>query len=187
MNLSLCSVASAWRRACRSPRLASVISCSTSGLTAFAFAWLVLIRSCSISCLERLESSDSRCDGVAAQLVSLLAVPHRILRSLARPSPAKVEAAGVQGLDHFLDRLRAEVGDRVQLGAGLAHQVADGLHAGPLEAVVGADAELELLDQDLVEAVAAGGAVAADRGEAVAGRDRRPARARSAPRPARRR
>ena len=62
MNLSLWRVASACLRACRSPRLASVISCSTSGLTAFAFAWLVLIRSCSISCFERFESSAPRSD-----------------------------------------------------------------------------------------------------------------------------
>src|ERR1700754_1713278 len=166
MNLSLCSVASAWRRACRSPRLASVISCSTSGLTAFAFAWLVLIRSCSISCLERVESSAARW---AASRLSLL----RFLRwriALSAPPPLvllQVQAAGVQGLDDFLDRLRAEVGDRVQFRAGLADQVADRLHPRPLEAVVRADAEFELLDQDLVEAVVAGPAVtrrgAADR------------------------
>src|SRR5215216_2970235 len=121
MNLSLWSVASAWRRACRSPRLASVISCSTSGLTAFALAWLVLIRSCSISCLERFESRDSRC---AASRLSLF----RFLRwriACSAPSPLvslKVESACVQGLDYFLDRLRAEVGNRVQLRARLAHQ-----------------------------------------------------------------
>src|SRR6188474_3617512 len=126
MNLSLCSVASAWRRACRSPRLASVISCSTSGLTALAFAWLVLIRSCSISCLERFESSDSRCDASRLSLLRFLR-----WRIVALPDPLaassvllKVQAARLQGLDHFLDRLRAEVWDRVQLGAGLPHQVA---------------------------------------------------------------
>src|SRR6476646_9197440 len=155
MNLSLCSVASAWRRACRSPRLASVISCSTSGLTAFAFAWLVLIRSCSIRCLERLAGSAARW---AASRLSLLRFLRWRIGSFSPFSPAlfllQVEAARVQGLDHFLDRLRAEVGDRVQLRAALAHQVADRLHAGPLEAVVGAHAKLELLDQDLVEAVA---------------------------------
>ena len=78
----------------------------------------------------------------------------------------------MQRLDHFLDRFLAEVRDRVQLGAGLPHQVADGLDPGPLEAVVGADSELELLDQDLVEPVAGGGAIARGGGEAVARGDR---------------
>src|SRR3954447_7870231 len=170
MNLSLWRVASAWRRACRSPRLASVISFSTSGLTALALAWLVWIRSCSISCFERFESSADRC---ALSRLSLLrfflcrtgsSVP-----SFAPLVCLKIEAAGVQGLDYFLDRLRAEVRDRVQFRARLAHEVADGLHAGTLEAVVGADAEFKLLDQDLVEAVAGGTAVLAGGGEPVAG------------------
>src|SRR3954447_18276468 len=172
MNLSLCSVASAWRRACRSPRLASVISCSTSGLTALALAWLVLIRSCSISCLERLASSDSRCAASRLSLFRFLrwrtGSPLALARSLVL---LEVEAAGVQGLDHFLDRLLTEVGDRVQFRPRLAHEVADRLDAGALEAVVGADAQFELLDQDLVEAVGGGTAVVAGRREAVAGND----------------
>src|SRR4029077_6698165 len=169
MNLSLCSVASAWRRACRSPRLASVISFSTSGLTALALAWLVWIRSCSISCFERFESSASRW---AASRLSLLrfflcrtesSAPALSSRSVC----LKVQAAGVQGLDHFLDRLLTEVRDRIQFRARLAHQVADGLDAGALEAVVGAHAQFELLDQDLVEPVRGGTAVVPTRGKAV--------------------
>src|SRR3954451_8158860 len=80
----------------------------------------------------------------------------------------------MQGLDYFLDRLLTEVRDRVQFGAGLAHKVTDGLDAGTLEAVVGAHPEFQLLDQDLVEAVAGGAAVVPTRGESVAGygRDR---------------
>src|SRR5215510_12080915 len=111
MNLSLWRLARAWRRACRSPRLASVISCSTSGLTALALAWLVLIRSWSISCLQRFENSASRCDAVRLSLL-------RFLRCRIVPPPPlpasvllEVEPAGVQGLDHFLDRFLAEVGD----------------------------------------------------------------------------
>src|SRR3954447_8228882 len=81
----------------------------------------------------------------------------------------------MQRLDHFLDRLRTEVRNRVQFRARLTHEVTDRLHPCPLQAVVGADAEFELLDQDLVEAVV-GGTVAtrAVRGEAVGrqGRDR---------------
>src|SRR5215207_9608868 len=160
MNLSLWSVARAWRRACRSPRLARVISFSTSGLTALAFAWLVLIRSCSISCLDRFERSASRCAASRLSLLRFLRCRIGPLRSSRRSVLLEVEAPRVQGLDHFLDRFLAEVGDRVQLRARLAHQVADRLHPGPLEAVVGAHAELELLDQDLVEPVGAGAAVA---------------------------
>src|SRR5215213_4351528 len=156
MNLSLCRVERAWRRACRSPRLARVISFSTWGLTALAFAWLVLILSCSISCLDRFERSASRCAASRLSLLRFLRCRIGPLRS-SRPSVLlEVEAARVQGLDHFLDRLLAEVRYRVQLRARLSHQVADGLHPGPLQAVVGADPELELLDQDLVEPVGAG-------------------------------
>ena len=59
----------------------------------------------------------------------------------------------MQGLDHLVDRLLAEVRDRVELALGLGDEVADGLDARPLEAVVGAHAELELLDQDVVHRV----------------------------------
>src|SRR5262245_8847378 len=137
MNLSLCSVASAWRRACRSPRLASVINCSTSGFTAFALAWLVLIRSWSISCLQRFESRASRC---AASRLSLFRFLRWRIVGSAPLFPFEVETATVQVLDHFLDRLLTEVGDRIELRARLAHQVAHCLDAGPLQAVVGTDA-----------------------------------------------
>src|SRR5206468_12560749 len=66
---------------------------------------------------------------------------------------AKPEAAGVQGLDHLVDRLLAEVRDRVQLRLRLRDQITDGLDAGPLEAVVGPHTELQLLDQDVVHRV----------------------------------
>src|SRR5919109_4890521 len=152
MNLSCPRADSACRRACRSPRLARVISCSTSGLTALAFAWLVLIRSCSISCFDRLASRDLRC------AASRLSFP--LLRRWRTGCPSvrsKGETAGVEGLDHFLDRLLAEVGDRVQLRLGLADQIAHRLDACPLQAVVRAYAQLELLDEDLVQSVAARG------------------------------
>src|SRR3954453_11743980 len=61
MNLSWPSADSAWRRACRSPRFARVISRSTSGFTAFAFAVVVSIRSWSISSLDRFIRSALRC------------------------------------------------------------------------------------------------------------------------------
>src|SRR4051812_49661057 len=69
---------------------------------------------------------------------------------------AEVQPAGLEGLDDLVDRLLAEVRDRVELALGLRHQVADGLDAGALEAVVGPDAELELLDEDVVHRAARG-------------------------------
>src|SRR5688572_278843 len=70
---------------------------------------------------------------------------------------AQVQASRPQRLDDLLDRLATEVRDRVQLRLRLLEQVADGLDAGALEAVVRADAELELLDQDVVHPVRAAG------------------------------
>src|ERR1017187_4046725 len=157
------SAESACRRACRSPRLARVISFSSSGLTAFAFASVVLIRSCSMTSLERLASSALRCAGSRLSLWRFF---------WWRIAPASVVAqaqpAGLECLDDLIDRLLAKVRDRVQLRLGLRDQVADGLDAGALEAVVGAHAELELLDQDAVLlALQRRGGAAAD-GEAVA-------------------
>src|SRR3954453_15708427 len=71
---------------------------------------------------------------------------------------AQLQPARLEGLDDLLDRLATEVRDRRQLRLRLLEQVADRLHAGALQAVVGADAQLELLDQDVVHAVRARGA-----------------------------
>src|SRR3954453_8301246 len=71
-------------------------------------------------------------------------------------------------LDDLVDRLLAEVRDRRELALGLGHQVADRLDAGPLEAVVRADAELELLDEDVFHRRAAGAAARLERGAGAA-------------------
>ena len=68
---------------------------------------------------------------------------------------AQVMPAAFEVLDDLFNRLRTEVRDRGKLGFGLGQQLADRLDAGPLEAVVRTDAELEFVDQDVV--VAAGG------------------------------
>src|SRR5919199_1458261 len=146
------------RRAWRSPRLASVMSCSTSGLTALAFASVVLIRSCWMTSLQRLASSALRCE---ASRLSLWRVFWWRIRRLVLPQP---QPAGVERLDDLVDRLLAEVRDRVELALGLRDEVADRLDAGPLEAVVRADAELELLDEDVVHRRAAGAAAGCERG-----------------------
>src|SRR3954447_7574907 len=157
MNLSWPRADIAWRRACRSPRFARVISRSTSGFTAFAFAVVVSIRSWSMSSLDRFISSALRC---AESRESLCLFRWWRIGSesvYAASDCAEVQPARLQRLDHLFDRLATEVGDRVQLGLGLLEQVADRLHARPLEAVVRAHAELELLDQDVVHPVRAPG------------------------------
>src|SRR6476661_6437563 len=63
---------------------------------------------------------------------------------------AEVQTARAEGLDDLVDRLLAEVRDRVELALGLRDEVADRLDAGALQAVVRTDAELELLDEDVV-------------------------------------
>src|SRR5215208_1988912 len=146
-----CSADIACRRACRSPRLASVISFSSSGLTALALACVVLIRSWSITSTHRFASIDLRCDASRESLWRVFW--WRISRVWILVGP-QVEAALGGRLHDLVDRLLAEVRDRRQLALGLADQVADCLDAGALEAVVGADAQLELLDQDVVHRTA---------------------------------
>src|SRR5436190_20377401 len=67
--------------------------------------------------------------------------------------PAQVEAVRLERLLDFLDRLLAEVRDRGELVLALRHEVADRLDADPLEAVVRADTELELLDREVLHPV----------------------------------
>src|SRR5512137_2331242 len=68
-------------------------------------------------------------------------------------TPEREPALGELVLD-LVDALLAEVGDVEQLGLRLGDQVADGLDALALEAVVRTDAELELLDEHVVHAAA---------------------------------
>src|SRR5437868_1038821 len=153
---SLCTIscdrrsASACRRACRSPRRPSVIICSANGFTAFAFASVVRIRPCSISEHARFAYSALRW---AESRPSFL--PVRAWRTaLLREAPAVVAAEGEpvlrERLLDLLDRLLAEVRDRRELVLGLHHEVADRLDTDALQAVVGADAELELLDREVL-------------------------------------
>src|SRR3954453_2717314 len=71
---------------------------------------------------------------------------------------AQIQTARLQRLDDFLDRLPTEVRNRRQLRLRLLQQLANRLDARALEAVVGADAQLELLDQDVVHRAAAASA-----------------------------
>src|SRR5579872_792863 len=157
---SLCTIscvlssASACRRAWRSPRRPSVIIFSAYGLTALAFASVVLMRPCSISEHARFAYSALRW---AESRPSFL--PLRACRTLGLQGPAaavvaaEVETVLLQRLLDLFDRLLAEVRDRRQLVLGLRHEVADRLDADALEAVVRADAELELLDREVLHPV----------------------------------
>src|SRR4051812_394 len=158
------SVEIACRRACRSPLRASVISFSISGLTALAFASVVLMRSWSMTSTHRLASRAFRCEASRESL------PRAFWWRIGGPLVvAQRQAALVEGLDDLVDRLLAEVRDRIELALGLRDQVADRLDPRPLEAVVRADAQLELLDEDVVHrrAAAAGERPAATAAEPV--------------------
>src|SRR3954469_18755107 len=74
----------------------------------------------------------------------------RLFGPVRRRAAAEVEPVLLQGLLDLLDRLLAEVRDRSELRLRLRHEVADGLDADALEAVVRADAELELLDREVL-------------------------------------
>src|SRR4051794_34613255 len=99
---------------------------------------------------------------VAAELVSLLLVAHDESEGSRGLGVAQVETASLQRLDDLFDRLATEVRDRGELRLGLLQQLADGLDAGTLEAVVRTDAQLELLDEDVVHRAAT--ATTTDRG-----------------------
>src|SRR4249919_362099 len=66
---------------------------------------------------------------------------------------AETKAVLAKGLLDLLDRLLAEVRDRGELVLGLRDEVADRLDAHALQAVVRADAELELLDREVLHSV----------------------------------
>src|SRR3954454_18609179 len=144
------------------------MSCSISGLTALALASVVLMRSCSMTSLQRFASSALRCEGLRLSLLRVfwwrMAAGGYLVGLLII---AQVQPARVERLDDLVDRLLAEVRDRVELALGLRDEVADGLDAGTLEAVVRAHAELELLDEDVVHR-ARRAAAAVERARAVA-------------------
>src|SRR5579864_4569135 len=151
---SLCTIscdrssASACRRACRSPRRPSVIICSANGFTAFAFASVVRIRPCSISEHARFAYSALRCDASRPSFFPVRA--WRIALLEAPAVAAQREAVLREGLLDLFDRLLAEVRDRRQLVLRLHDEVADRLDADPLQAVVRANAELQLLDREVL-------------------------------------
>src|SRR5579864_4085512 len=152
---SLCTIscdrssASACRRACKSPRRPSVIICSANGFTAFAFASVVLIRPCSISEHARFAYSALRCEASRPSFLPVRACRMTLFESSAVGAAQRQPVLRECLLDLF-DRLLAEVRDRRQLVLGLHDEVADRLDADPLQAVVRADAELQLLNREVL-------------------------------------
>src|SRR5581483_1486431 len=142
------SSASAWRRAWRSPRRPSVIICSANGLTAFAFASVVLMRPCSMSEHARFAYSALRWDASRPSFLPVRAWRTALLQRSA-VAPQRQPVLRERLLDLF-DRLLAEVRDGAELVLGLHHEIADRLDPDALEAVVRADAELELLDREVL-------------------------------------
>src|SRR5438552_4744418 len=151
---SLCTIscdrssASACRRACRSPRRPSVIICSANGFTAFAFASVVRMRPCSISEHARFAYSALRCDASRPSFFPVRAWRMALLEAPA--VAAQRQAVLRERLLDLFDRLLAEVRDGGELVLGLHDEVADRLDADALEAVVRANAELELLDREVL-------------------------------------
>src|SRR5438067_4172323 len=124
------SSASACRRACRSPRRPRVIIFSASGFTAFAFASVVLIRSCSISEHVRFAYSALRWAESRPSFLPVRAWRTSLLRDSVAAAAAAVVAAQRQpvlpeGLLDLFDRLLAEVPDRGQLVLGHHDEMAD--------------------------------------------------------------
>src|SRR3954468_13124132 len=74
----------------------------------------------------------------------------RLFGPVRRRAAAEGEPVLLQGLLDLFDRLLAEVGDRSELRLRLRHEVADGVDADALEAVVRADPERELLDREVL-------------------------------------
>src|SRR5687768_1861095 len=134
-----------WRRAARSPRLANVISFSANGRSCFAFASVVSMPSCTNSCAAIVDNRSLWWAGFEPSRGPFFGFGTGLLLPQAETELLEL------GLD-LVDRLLAEVADIHQLGLRLLHQVADGVDALSLEAVVGTDREVEVLDRDRVVA-----------------------------------
>src|SRR5437764_14893682 len=101
--------ATAWRRACMSPRRPSVINCSAIGLTAFALVTVVLIRPCSISAPARFAYSAFRWAESRPSFLPALWCRMPLL------VPAQLQTVEGERLLDLFDRLLAEVRDRGEL------------------------------------------------------------------------
>src|SRR4029079_2744166 len=89
-----------------------------------------------------------RCDASRPSFLPVLACRMNLdLPERSAVVAAESQAVLLQRVLDLLDRLLAEVRDRGELVLRLHHEVSDRLDADALQAVVRADAELELLDR----------------------------------------
>src|SRR5512137_748405 len=145
----------ACRRACRSPRLPSVIIFSASGRISFAFATVVSIFSFLSNAVTSILSNALRCPLFLPNCLPAHAC--LIIRSLSKEGlyfcgPLRQEPPGLghdlvihfhsqaqshaaQDLFDLVERLPAEVLGLEHLAFGLLYHLRDGLNPGILEAV----------------------------------------------------
>src|SRR5690349_2943548 len=153
---SSCEISRATRRrAARSSSLAVVIRRSTQRRSSLALASVVVIRPCASRSVHRLRISALRA------LVSRLRWRPDLRWRMSLPEH-RVHLVGLDEalLDQlFLDlvqRLATEVAEAEQLVLLLRQQLAHGRDVVRLQAVERTDREIQLLDRDLVQAVARG-------------------------------
>src|SRR5215203_2544420 len=128
--------------AARSSFLAVFMSRSTTPRSSLAFGAVVFMRPCWISCPAIVPSSALRCCASRPSLRPLLAC----LIALARQVVAVLEELGAD----LVHALHPEVADVHEFFLAHRRELADGVDALALEAVVGADRELQVLDRSLV-------------------------------------
>src|SRR5512133_789430 len=129
-----------WRRAATSPRLAKVISRSAWGRRRLALASVVRMRPSENRARARLAMSSFSWAGPPPRRGPLVGVGIWLFLPQGK-------AELLELLAHLVDRLGAEVADVEQVGLGLGDQLADRGDALALQAVVGADRQVELLDR----------------------------------------
>src|SRR5450759_2669864 len=110
---------------------------------AFAFVSVVTIAPASKRCAARLASRRRWCAGSRPRRGPFVGVGTVLLLHPQR------EASLVELLQHFLERLRPEVGDRQKIIFGLLRELTNGVDPGPLQAVAGTFGEVKLLDREL--------------------------------------
>src|SRR5690606_11896333 len=147
--------AAACLRAWRSPLLPRVIILSTSGFAALAFPAVVSILPCKTTDVTNPLRRAFLCPCVRPNFCRLI-FQDDLLSSVIRMSVIRLPKAQVQGLEllfHFLERLLPEISDLHHVIFGPPGQLLDRVNPCPLEAVVGANRKIELLDGHLHQAI----------------------------------
>src|SRR5690606_7560573 len=164
-----------WRRLATVSVLALVISCSAYGRRRLALASVVVMRPCSNRAVARFARISRWCEGLPPRRGPLVGVGMSLLLNqcgqsssvllvlgetgvfvVALDDRGRVEARravletqtelGELGLD-LVDRLGAEVADVQQILLAARDELTHGVDALALEAVVGTDGEVQVLDR----------------------------------------